>query len=111
MVSFRSRALRGYAAPGGDDFDHALSSVILQQFGLDNVDSKLYRQVLNAARQAKHDLTEADAADIALNVQGQAAEINIDRATAHAIWTPILRRTQAACEQALKDAEAEIFRH
>ena len=101
---FQVKSTAGDTQLGGDDFDHALSSVILQQFGLSDVDSKTYRQVLNAARQAKHALTASESADIRLNIQGQAAEINIDRATAHAIWSPILNRTQAACTQALQDA-------
>lgn len=105
---FQVKSTAGDTQLGGDDFDHALTSALLQQLGIESADSRVYRYVMSAARSAKHALSTEEATNVALNIDGKSVEVNIDRATAHAIWQPILLRTQDACRQALSDAGLSI---
>jgi molecular chaperone HscA len=108
---FEVKATGGDSALGGDDFDRAIAEHVLAEMGFphgagaDGVDRSLVRRALDAARQARERLTEAD--EVVLGViapDGREHCRHIDRAELEGWIRPIVERTGPPCRRALKDA-------
>ena len=89
---------------GGDDFDHALAGVLLQQAGIVEADGTTYRAAIRAAEAAKRSLTDTETTTLSVELNGTAVEADIDRTSFENLIRPIVQRTSHACLQALSDA-------
>ena len=102
---FQVKSTGGDSALGGDDMDRALATRFLAEMGAPEGDHGLIRLALDAARQAKHGLTDHDAVEIELPVVGGGTKkITVNRADFDALIAPIVERTGVACRRALRDA-------
>ncbi|EOL9014031.1 Fe-S protein assembly chaperone HscA [Cronobacter malonaticus] len=101
---FEVLATGGDSALGGDDFDHLLADYIREQAGIaDRSDNRLQRQLLDAATQAKIELSDAGVAQV--NVAGWQGSIT--REQFNELIAPLVKRTLLSCRRALKDAGVE----
>jgi molecular chaperone HscA len=104
---FQVRSTGGDSALGGDDMDRALAEVLLGQIGADQASRtpEVVRLALDAARAAKHSLTEREAVELELPAAGGGSKVvRVDRSRFEALILPIVERTGVACRRALKDA-------
>ncbi|EPE7489972.1 Fe-S protein assembly chaperone HscA [Cronobacter universalis] len=101
---FEVLATGGDSALGGDDFDHLLADYIREQAGIvDRSDNRLQRQLLDAATQAKIELSDAGVAQV--NVAGWQGSITREQFSE--LIAPLVKRTLLSCRRALKDAGVE----
>jgi molecular chaperone HscA len=108
---FQVKSTGGDSALGGDDMDRALATRLLEAMGAPDADTttlagrEIVRIALDAARKAKHALTNAEAVELELPKKGGgSAEVTITRAEFDALIAPIVARTGVACRKALRDA-------
>jgi molecular chaperone HscA len=104
---FQVRSTGGDSALGGDDMDRALAEKFLEQMGVaaESRTPDVVRLALDAARAAKHALTDRDALEVELPVAGGGTRvIPVKRADFEALIKPVVERTGVACRRALKDA-------
>ncbi|MEO5728017.1 MAG: Fe-S protein assembly chaperone HscA, partial [Byssovorax sp.] len=102
---FQVKSTGGDSALGGDDMDRALATRFLKEMDTPESDHGLVRLALDAARQAKHGLTDFKTVEIELPVQGGGTKkITVTRAEFDALIAPIVERTGVACRRALRDA-------
>jgi molecular chaperone HscA len=102
---FQVKSTGGDSALGGDDMDRALATRFLAEMGASDDNHGLVRLALDAARQAKHGLTDHDEVEIELPIVGGATKkITVTRADFDAMIAPIVERTGVACRRALRDA-------
>ncbi len=109
---FHVRATGGDSALGGDDFDRALAEAeILPTMGFargEEAPPEIARLALDAARRAKHALTDVDEVVLTVPRRGAAdAELRVTRARFEALVRPFVERTVVAAKRALRDAELE----
>ena len=102
---FEVLATGGDSSLGGDDMDHALGEWIIRQGGFADIDTKLARHILLAARQAKEKLTTAQSAEILIEYQQQQWSGTIDRQQFDELIQPLIQKTLTACRRALRDAK------
>ena len=109
---FEVKATGGDSALGGDDFDRAIAAHLLAALGLPADaarDAGLARRALDAARAAKHALSEREETMVRLGVPGStaaggAAEVRLTRAEMEALVKPVLDRCAGPVRRALRDA-------
>jgi molecular chaperone HscA len=101
---FEVLATGGDSSLGGDDMDHALGEWIITQAGFAEIDTRLARQILLAARQAKERLTTAESAEILIEGAPQQWNGIIDRRQFDELIQPLIGKTLTACRRALRDA-------
>lgn len=102
---FEVLATGGDSALGGDDFDHAIASWMVEQAGLSaNLDPGTQRTLLQAACAAKEALT--DASSVAVAFGDWQAELT--REAFDAMIEPMVARSLKACRRAVRDANIEI---
>ena len=101
---FEVLATGGDSALGGDDFDQLIAQWIQHQAGITDLsDPHLLRQVLDAATQAKIELSGAAETSITIgNWQG-----TLTREQFEQLIAPLLKRTLAVCRRTVKDAGVE----
>lgn len=100
---FEVLATGGDSALGGDDFDHLIADHLQAQIGLTSLTAEQQRALINAATQAKIDLTEYMTAE--LNVLGWQGSLT--REELENLIAPLLKKTLLSCRRALKDAGVE----
>ena len=101
---FEVLSTAGDTALGGDDLDSAIMQWISKQSGVSyNNDAGLQRQVLDAARAAKHQLSDAASARIDLGDGTWSGELS--RAQLDELIAPLIQKTIASCKSALGDAD------
>ena len=88
---FEVLATGGDSSLGGDDMDHALGEWIIAQAGFADIDARLARQILLAARQAKERLTTAESAEILIEHAPQQWNGTIDRRQFDELIQPLSR--------------------
>ncbi|MBH3427249.1 Fe-S protein assembly chaperone HscA [Pseudomonas alkylphenolica] len=102
---FEVLATGGDSALGGDDFDHAIASWMVEQAGLSSdLDPGAQRQLLQAACAAKEALTDADSVTVAYG--NWSAELT--RAAFDALIEPMIARSLKACRRAVRDSGVEL---
>ncbi len=104
---FQVKATGGDSALGGDDFDHAIAEVVLQEMGFADGagDRGLVRRTLDAARAAKERLTGVDETEIVVaRPDGTLLRRRITRREMEEWIRPIVEKTGPASRRALKDA-------
>ncbi len=102
---FEVLATGGDSALGGDDFDHAIASWIVEQAGLSSdLDPGAQRQLLQTACAAKEALTDADSVNLAYgNWQAE-----LTRSAFDALIEPMIARSLKACRRAVRDSGVEL---
>jgi molecular chaperone HscA len=117
---FEVKATGGDSALGGDDFDRAIATAVLEEAGiavperLEGSSGDAQRRLIGAAvaeaRRVKEALTEAESVVFMLAddvtgggmIERQIARVDLSR------WAqPLLDRTSKACRRVLKDAELD----
>ena len=99
---FEVLATGGDSALGGDDFDHLVAEWIAEQVGLTAPYSpQVQRQLLNAATDAKHALTDADSITVTF---GEWSGV-LSRSEFDDLISTLVKRTLMSCRRALKDAD------
>jgi molecular chaperone HscA len=106
---FEVKSTGGDSQLGGDDMDRALAEPILHaivgEAEASVADVALRRLALDAARRAKHALSEADDVELELPVRGGGATtLTLRRSDFEARIRPLVERTGVACRRALRDA-------
>ncbi|YCH23005.1 Fe-S protein assembly chaperone HscA [Pseudomonas sp. D1-3] len=102
---FEVLATGGDSALGGDDFDHAIASWVVEQAGLSaDIEPGAQRSLLQAACAAKEALTTADSVEVAY---GQWRGV-LSRADFQALIEPMVARSLKACRRAVRDAGIEV---
>lgn len=99
----------GDTALGGDDFDREIATWILEQASLDtSPDHQFMRKVLEAARNAKESLTDANETVIRLE-HGEGTRIELRLKVEHfeRLITPYVKKTIAWCRKTLREAGVE----
>ncbi|MFN7144111.1 MAG: Hsp70 family protein, partial [Myxococcota bacterium] len=86
---------------GGDDFDRALSELLLRKAGLERQDDAGHRGLLLAARAAKHALTDAEETTVTVG----SAVVTVTRGEFRAAIFETISQTGRAIRQALIDAK------
>lgn len=100
---FEVLATGGDSALGGDDFDHLVAEHLQQQMGKSELTLQEQRQLLDAATQAKIDLSSSDVADVdVLGWQG-----TLSKAQFEDLIRALVKKTLLSCRRALKDAEVD----
>lgn len=98
----------GDSALGGDDFDHAIATWLMQQAQITQPDADAQRRLLTTARKVKEALTERES--VTLNISegtgGAPADWQgtLTREAFEALIMPLVDRTLKACRRALRDA-------
>ncbi|MGO3620643.1 Fe-S protein assembly chaperone HscA [Pseudomonas sp. FSL R10-1350] len=102
---FEVLATGGDSALGGDDFDHAIASWIVEQAGLSaDLDPGAQRQLLQIACAAKEALTDASSVPVSYG-DWQAV---LTRDAFNALIEPMVARSLKACRRAVRDANIEL---
>ncbi|GAM72865.1 chaperone protein HscA [Vibrio ishigakensis] len=90
----------GDSSLGGDDFDHLLAEHLQSEMGLETLTPQQTRALLNAATQAKIDLSNQDVAEVSvLDWTG-----SVTRDQFEELIRPLVKRTLMSCRRAVKDA-------
>lgn len=107
---FEVLATGGNSALGGDDFDHAIATWVLQQAALtaNDLSAQQYRQLMIDSRQAKQHLSEACKVALSLNSKGVtwAGELSCEQF--NTLIAPLIEQTLQACKASLLDADLSI---
>ena len=108
---FQVLSTGGDSALGGDDMARALGERLLVVMeaslvvGSSMGGREIVRLALDAARQAKHALTEREAVELTLpKMGGGEATVTVTREELDALIAPLVARTGVACRRALRDA-------
>jgi molecular chaperone HscA len=103
---FQVRSTGGDSQLGGDDMDRAVATVFLREMGYAEGDAPpgVVRRALDAARAAKHRLTDAESAEVVIEHARGAYQHTLTRDAFDALVRPVVERTGPACRRALKDA-------
>jgi len=101
---FEVLATGGDSSLGGDDMDNAIGEWILAQSKFQNIDAKLSRRILIAARAAKESLTNEEKAKISIQQGDQHWRGSLDRAQLDELIKPLVKKTLMPCRRVLRDA-------
>ncbi|MFV3303977.1 Fe-S protein assembly chaperone HscA [Pseudomonas sp. NY15181] len=102
---FEVLATGGDSALGGDDFDHAIASWIIEQAGVSaDLDPGAQRRLLQTACAAKEALT--DSASVPVAYEGWSGELS--RAHLESLIDPLIQRSLKACRRAVRDSGVEL---
>ena len=102
---FEVLATGGDTALGGDDFDHAIATWIIDQAGLDSdLDPSTQRQLMQTACAAKEALTDAESVE----VRHGAWTAQLTRTAFDAMIEPLIARSLKACRRAVRDSGVEL---
>ncbi|QOJ13782.1 MAG: Fe-S protein assembly chaperone HscA [Planctomycetia bacterium] len=107
---FEVLATAGDTHLGGDDFDlllmRRLASADATASALDAADPLIRAALREAAEAAKVRLSDADATDVELRLPGSGVlQMRVSRAELEALCNPLVDRTLAHCDAALRDAD------
>jgi len=105
---FEVVATGGDSALGGDDYDQRFASALLQRAGLKTLEQlspRERRRVQTEARRAKEALSDADAATVSFEVDGQAHELEVDRAEFESATAELTATTLRLLKRVLRDAK------
>ncbi|WP_417661266.1 Fe-S protein assembly chaperone HscA [Pseudomonas sp.] len=102
---FEVMATGGDSALGGDDFDHAIASWIIEQAGLSaDIDPSAQRSLLETACAAKEALTSSDLVEVVY----QQWRGELSREQFESLIEPMVARSLKACRRAVRDSGIEL---
>ena len=105
---FEVVATGGDSALGGDDYDQRFASALLQRAGLKTLEQlspRERRRVQTEARRAKEALSDAGEVSVSFEVDGQAHELDVDRAEFEAATADLTATTLRLLKRVLRDAK------
>ncbi|MEZ4220921.1 MAG: Fe-S protein assembly chaperone HscA [Polyangiaceae bacterium] len=106
---FQVKSTGGDSALGGDDMDRLVAEEMLSAMGCETDELRtpeLVSLALDAARQAKHGLTDSAVVEVSLPKRGGGeTDYRIERTHFDALIAPLLERTGRAARRAMRDAE------
>ena len=101
---FEVLATGGDSSLGGDDMDHSIGEWIISEAGFVDIDARLARRILIAARKAKESLSQAEAVEISIESQQHQWSGTLTRNNFDELVQSLVTRTLTACRRALRDA-------
>ncbi|MCD6665766.1 MAG: Fe-S protein assembly chaperone HscA, partial [Hydrogenophaga sp.] len=102
---FEVMATGGDSALGGDDYDHALATLVLQRQGIEAPGDAVARAVLHKeARRVKEALTDRSSETFRAEFDGRTIEQVVTVSDFEACTTALTTRTISAVRKALRDA-------
>jgi molecular chaperone HscA len=104
---FQVRATGGDSQLGGDDMDRAVANVLLQEQGFSDLSTaspETIRTALDAARAAKHALTDAHSTTLMVGSHTR----TLTREEFNTLVRPVVERTRAACKRCLRDSGVRV---
>ena len=105
---FEVLATGGDSALGGDDFDRALATHLVDELSIDDPTAVQRRAALSLAREVKERLSSTASVDLDVSrLDAAIGEITVSRSTLEALLSPFIDRTLDACRQTLRDADVE----
>ncbi|MBK8995395.1 MAG: Fe-S protein assembly chaperone HscA [Myxococcales bacterium] len=105
---FQVKSTGGDSALGGDDMDRLVAEEMIAAMGAPAKTPEIVGLALEAARRAKHGLTDSTEVAVELPKRGGGAvEYRLTRAHFDELVQPLLERTGRACRRALRDAALE----
>ncbi len=102
---FEVLATGGNSSLGGDDMDHAIGEWIIQQMGVDQIDSIVMRQILIASRKAKEALTHEKATQINIEHDAINVSLTLELTTFNELIVDLVNKTLMSCRRVLRDAK------
>lgn len=96
---FQVLATAGDTVLGGDDIDRAIAALVLEKAGIAPTPAEL-GELLALCRLAKEKLTDSETAEVTWH----GAHLALDHALLESLALPLIARTLACCEAALRDA-------
>lgn len=102
---FEVLATGGDSALGGDDFDHALITLLQERSGQQKLSASGRRLYQQQAKALKEHLTAAEQAEYEFTADGVTVKGSVSRAEFAALITPLVKQTIRACRQSLRDAD------
>lgn len=98
-------ATNGDTHLGGDDFDEAVSQLLLSEIGVAAPSSKLRASVRVAAESAKRHLSDSPQFDVHISLPHNGGFVRtLTKSDFETMIAPLIERTLAPCRQALADA-------
>lgn len=98
----------GDTALGGDDFDSKIAQLILEQAGFAaELSAQGLRKLADLSRRIKEQLTEQDAVEYEVELDGQKLAGEITVAQFNETIADLVKNTLRSCRRALKDADVE----
>ncbi len=104
---FQVLATGGDSALGGDDFDAAITNWFMRAQGIEQPDIPLLREIQQAAKLAKEQLSRVEAVAVSVMYQGQQCCETLTRECFFSLIEPLLQRTITICRHVLDDAGLE----
>jgi len=101
---FEVIATGGDSALGGDDYDRALSNLLLERAGLQAASPEDKARMQMMAREAKEALTEAESTGVTVQAGGREVRVSVTRAEFESATADLTARTLASVRKALRDA-------
>jgi len=106
---FEVLATGGDSALGGDDFDRAIATWIVEQSGYAKpLAREQLRGLLMESRSIKEDLTDREKVDIDFDRDGVKFKGVLDQATFDELVAPLVDASIKACRRAVRDAGVEL---
>ena len=107
---FEVMSTAGNSALGGDDFDQAVVSWLLEQIPLSEpVPPPVARRLIQAACTAKEALSDLDKVEVSVELeQGRLWHGELSRQQLNEILDPLINKTLAPCRRALRDAGVSL---
>ena len=109
---FQVRSTGGDSALGGDDMDRLVAERMLDAMGFPGAGERppeVVSLALDAARQAKHALTDASETIVEIPKRGGGTlEFRLTRDEFEALIAALLARTGRSCRRALRDAQVTV---
>ncbi|WP_298971025.1 Fe-S protein assembly chaperone HscA [uncultured Psychrobacter sp.] len=107
---FEVLATGGNSALGGDDIDRLLVNWLIKQLGINPAEVSRHDKSILAqqAKTYKQALTDSQQVDVDIAINEQTFQGVLTHENLLAIAQPVSRRTLAACEQVLRDAQLSV---
>lgn len=105
---FEVLSTAGDTALGGDDFDYAIVSCLIDKYQLERFEKSHHRQLMDTAKLIKEKLTDRESVTIPLQIDDSLHEVSMTRADFSALIEPILSNALSICKRALHDAKLTI---
>ncbi|PLW70221.1 Fe-S protein assembly chaperone HscA [Pseudohalioglobus lutimaris] len=105
---FEVLATGGDTALGGDDFDAAIVSWVLQELDIPSLEPGQHRALHSLARSAKEQLSDRSSVTLAVeDIVPGAGQATLSRELFEELVHPLVKRTLRACRRCLRDAQLE----
>jgi molecular chaperone DnaK len=106
---FQVLSTHGDTQLGGDDIDESLAALITKKADISVSSIAATSRLKEAARSAKEILSTAETTDVRLPFleEKKSLEVSLTRAELEEVSAPIIQRTRALCNRALRDAGLE----